>query len=240
MFSPSLEELLAGIVGQEHLTKEGAPFRLWLEAMDSSVVLVGPPGCGKTMLLKVVKETGQGQMVDVAALLADFRKALGQAQVLLVEEVDRADAARADELAKVIDAGKVVVGTARRWGDVPVKLRSRCIPFQLRALTREEIAEIVRRQVGKPIDDDALSIIVAKAGGDVRNVVKYVPVLKRMEGPITRERIEELVAVEGGSMAAYKYENDEVVSALYKALRMGWKREAFYWVQVAKRQMSLR
>ncbi|HEN47053.1 MAG TPA: AAA family ATPase, partial [Mizugakiibacter sp.] len=93
---------LDGMVGQSRLLASDAPFRRALEAGQvHSMVLWGPPGCGKTTLARLVARYADAEFLAISAVLsglAEVRKALAQAEVrfaqglrtvLFVDEVHR-------------------------------------------------------------------------------------------------------------------------------------------------------
>lgn len=64
-------ERLDDLVGQSHLIGEGKPIRKFIEAgRMPSILLWGPPGCGKTSLARVIANSLDAEFHHLSAVLA--------------------------------------------------------------------------------------------------------------------------------------------------------------------------
>ena len=69
---------LDDFIGQRHLMAATAPFRKSIEnALNASILLWGPPGCGKTTLALLLAEKSKRQLVRLSAVsdgMSELRK----------------------------------------------------------------------------------------------------------------------------------------------------------------------
>lgn len=116
-------QTLAEVIGQAHLTggEEGVLARMVAAGKLQSMILWGPPGCGKTTLARLLaEEAGYGltQVSAVASGVADLKKhfedarersRMGTRTVLFVDEIHRFNRAQQDVLLPVVEDGTVTL-----------------------------------------------------------------------------------------------------------------------------------
>ncbi len=186
-------------VGQEHIVGPGKLLRRAIEAdrLFSSIILWGPPGCGKTTLAQIIAHRTRSAFVTLSAVLAgvadlrkviaaarDRRKFHGQRTILFVDEVHRWNKAQQDALLPHVEDGTIIfIGatTENPYFEVIGALVSRSRVFQLRPLEDHHIRAILERALRDPergygrrkvaVDEDALAHLVRVAGGDARNAL---------------------------------------------------------------------
>src|SRR5215475_6691198 len=149
------------IVGQQRLLGEGAPLRRAIEGGNVySMVLWGPPGCGKTTLALLLAKYANARFHALSAVLsglADVREALAEAavnfaqgirSVLFVDEVHRFNKAQQDAFLPHIEKGVIIfVGatTENPSFELNSALLSRCRVHVLDAVTPAAIVEALKR-----------------------------------------------------------------------------------------------
>ncbi|AJY76104.1 replication-associated recombination protein A [Paenibacillus beijingensis] len=185
-------------IGQEDIVGPGKLLRRAIESDQvSSILLYGPPGCGKTTLAHIISLSTDGDFVRLNAVDASVKdvrdvieraktsKSLyGRKTILFLDEVHRFNSSRQDALLPAVEQGIIVfIGatTENPFHSVNGALLSRSTLFQLHALDKRHALEAMRRALadsGRGLgfmdiraDEDALEHIAAMAGGDIRRAL---------------------------------------------------------------------
>jgi len=185
-------------IGQEHIVGPGKLLRRAIEGDQvSSILLYGPPGCGKTTLANIISQQTEGEFVRLNAVdatvkdvretieLAKNNKALyGRKTILFLDEVHRFNTARQDALLPAVEQGIIVfIGatTENPFHHVNGALLSRSTLFQLEPLTKEHSKLAMSRALTDVerglgfmrlrADEEALEHLAAMAGGDIRRAL---------------------------------------------------------------------
>ncbi len=197
------------VVGQQRLVGAGKPLRRALEAgRVHSMVLWGPPGCGKTTLALLVARYADADFRAISAVLSglpEVRKALAEAEgnfaqgrrtVLFVDEVHRFNKAQQDAFLPHIEKGVILfIGatTENPSFELNSALLSRCRVHVLEALSAEDIVAALRRalhdderglgRLALRVDDGALAEIAQAADGDVRRALTLLEIASELAEP---------------------------------------------------------
>lgn len=185
-------------IGQEHIVGPGKLLRRAIEADQiSSILLYGPPGCGKTTLAHIISNHTKAEFVRLNAVDAsvkDVREVIEKAQndksfygtktILFLDEVHRFNSSRQDALLPAVEKGTIIfIGatTENPFHYVNGALMSRSTLFQLEPLTKEHSLIAMRRALadkGKGLgfmqlnaDEEALQHIASMANGDIRRAL---------------------------------------------------------------------
>ncbi|WP_025688722.1 replication-associated recombination protein A, partial [Paenibacillus zanthoxyli] len=191
-------ETLDEYIGQEHIVGKGKLLRRAIEADQvSSILLYGPPGCGKTTLAHIISHQTKGEFVRlnaVEATVKDVREVIERAQnakalygtktILFLDEVHRFNSSRQDALLPAVEKGTIIfIGatTENPFHYVNGALMSRSTLFQLEPLNKAHSLTAMRRALADrekglgfmdlQVDEAALDHIAAMANGDIRRAL---------------------------------------------------------------------
>lgn len=230
-------ETLDDIVGQRHVLAEGKLLRRAIEAdrLDS-LILYGPPGCGKTSLAEVIARVTRRQFSRASGILgnvAELRKLLetardrrlreGKETVLFIDEIHRFNKSQQDTLLPYVEEGDVtLIGatTHNPFFFINSPLVSRSRVFQLEPVPSDEIVELLRRALNDPrglshlsvkVDESALSHLAAVCEGDARKALNALEIAVLTTAPDTNGevRVGRAEAEESIQKKAVVYDKDE-------------------------------
>jgi putative ATPase len=211
-----------------------------------SLILWGPPGCGKTTLARLVARKSDHQFLQFSAVtsgIKEVKEAVEQARrrhahenkgtILFVDEIHRFNRAQQDAfLGPIEDGTNILIGatTENPSFEINAPLLSRCRVFTLHPLAPGQILTILERAVrcvGAQAESGALEAIANLAGGDGRAALNLV----EMCGPhIT---VEEVRRMAQRRVILYDKDRDQhydTVSAFIKSMRGSDPDAALYWL----------
>lgn len=189
-------------VGQEHiLGKDKILYRTIKADRLSSIILWGPPGCGKTSLARVISNTTKYKFTKLNAVtagVADIKQAIEEAKnpflnpsgkcILFIDEIHRFNKLQQDALLPYVENGTVILigaTTENPYFEVNKALISRSMVFRLLPLTEENIYQVLKRAITSKdglgdynikIEDETLRKIADTANGDVRTALNGLEV----------------------------------------------------------------
>ena len=252
------------VVGQKHIIgKDKLLYRAIKADKLGSIIFYGPPGTGKTTLAKVIANTTSSEFKQINATVAgkkdmeevvkEAKDRLGMYQkktILFIDEIHRFNKGQQDYLLPYVEDGTItLIGatTENPYFEVNGALLSRSSVFELKALEKEDIKELLKRAVydkekgmgtfRAEISEDALEFLADLSGGDARSALNAVEL-----GILTTERSEDGiihltldVASECIQKRVVRYDHDgdnhyDTISAFIKSMRGSDPDAAVYYL----------
>lgn len=197
-----MPKTLDDYVGQEHILGENKILYRTIKADRlSSIILWGPPGCGKTSLAKVISNTTKYKFIKLNAVTAgvsDIKNAIIESEnllmnpsgkcILFIDEIHRFNKLQQDALLPYVENGTVILigaTTENPYFEVNKALISRSMVFQLHPLTDDNIFTVLKRSLEREdglkeynvkIEDDILRKFAICSNGDVRTALNNLEV----------------------------------------------------------------
>jgi putative ATPase len=245
------------MVGQEHLTAEGALLpRLIASNRFGSLIFYGPPGCGKTSFAEVIARETKSRFVRVNAVMsnvAELRDILSVARklpdtptLLFIDELHRFNKSQQDLLLPDVEEGhiRLIGATTHNPGFyVNPPLLSRSHLFRLEPLSTAAVASVLRRALADVerglgsrkcrAEDAVLSDLAVLCDGDLRRALNAleVIVLSLPEGAeVTSKELEVFARERRVRYDADEDEHYDTISVFIKSCRGGDPDAAMYWL----------
>ena len=189
-------------VGQEHVIgKDKILYRTIKADRLSSIILFGPPGCGKTSLARVISETTKYKFYKINAVTAgvqDIKRVIEETKnfmlnpagksILFIDEIHRFNKLQQDALLPYVEDGTIILigaTTENPYFEVNKALISRSMVIKLEALTEENIFTVLKNALERKdglgeyqikIEDSTLKKLASISGGDVRTALNGLEV----------------------------------------------------------------
>ena len=229
--------------------------RSWASSTSSAKAACStgrPPGTGKTTIAKVIANTthanfrqlnattsGKKDMEEATAFAKQQLGGYQRKTILFIDEIHRFNKAQQDYLLPFVEDGTVILigaTTENPYFEVNSALISRSTVFELKLLTKEEIALLLDRAMADKdrglgsyraeLTEEARDFLADVAGGDARAALNAVElaVMTTEPGPDGRIRIDLPVAEDCIQKRAVHYDKSgdqhyDTISAFIKSMR---------------------
>ncbi|ABR30031.1 recombinase RarA [Thermosipho melanesiensis] len=238
-------------IGQEHLFGEKGLIRLAIESGNLfSAVFYGPPGCGKTSTLEIIRKKTDFEIYHFNAAVTstiDVKKVLDYAQkvkglkkmLIFVDEIHRFNKKQQDIFLPGIERGDYIfIGatTENPFKMINPALLSRIKVIAFKKLKVFEIKKLLERAISvKNIDvmESVMDFITRISDGDARFAINIYDVLSDMAKALGKEIVDdEIVTLYGGEvkMVYTSKEHYELASAFIKSIRGSDPDAALYYM----------
>ena len=189
-------------VGQEHVLGEGKILYRTIKADRlSSIILFGPPGCGKTSLARVISETTKYKFYKINAVtagVADIKRVVEETKnfmlnptgksILFIDEIHRFNKLQQDALLPYVENGSIILigaTTENPYFEVNKALISRSMVIKLNPLTEENVYTVLKNAITRKdglgeysikIEEKTLRKLAKISNGDVRTALNGLEV----------------------------------------------------------------
>ncbi|OJX81872.1 replication-associated recombination protein A [Magnetospirillum sp. 64-120] len=241
------------VVGQDHLIgPDGSLGRMLAAGRLSSVILWGPPGCGKTTIARLLAEGTDLHFEPLSAVfsgVADLRKVFdaaakrkeaGRGTLLFVDEIHRFNRAQQDGFLPYVENGTVVLVGATTENpsfELNGALLSRCQVLVLKRLDDAALDILIERaqaELGRklPLNDESRAALKAMADGDGRYFLNLVEALSILpsEPALDAAGLAKVVQQRAPAYDKDREGHYNLISALHKSLRGSDTDAALYWM----------
>lgn len=244
---------LQEVVGQDHILGENGLITRAIQTRNPlSIILWGPPGCGKTSIARLYAQAFDMRFVSMSAIfsgVADLRKIIKEAQdqpllhkgvMLFVDEIHRFNKAQQDAFLPFIENGTLILigATAENpsfYLNAALLSRLRVLPlYPLDNFSLEQLLERYEKDFkALPLTPEARQLLILWAQGDGRYLFNLIENLRHL--PTQSEQWDEqaLSQVLQKKPALFDKMGDQhynLISALHKSVRGSDPDAALYWL----------
>lgn len=245
------------VVGHSKLLVAGSPLmRLVTNEKSkswSSIILWGPPGCGKTTIARLLSDAEGTTFIELSAVgtsVSQVREVIDQAKkslelydrptVLFVDEIHRFSKSQQDSLLAAVEAGVVTLIAATTENpsfSVIRPLISRSLVFHLEPLAKSDLLEILTRAIERDerlskvqIESQALDFIAEIASGDARRALTLLEA-----AAASTDKSVDVLTVQEASANQIAFDADgelhyDTISAFIKSVRGSDADAAIYYL----------
>jgi len=241
---------LEDVIGQSHLLGADGVLTRWLtQGVLPSIILWGPPGCGKTTIARLLAAQTNLPFEQISAIFsgvadlkrvfdtARLRRRKGRGTILFVDEIHRFNKAQQDAFLPVIEDGTItLIGatTENPSFELNAALLSRTQVVILKRLDEAGIEQLLERAAFAakkplPLDAQARALLIAMADGDGRYALSLADQILAQDDILDQTALGRLVQKRAPLYDKKDDSHYNLISALHKSVRGSDVDAALYW-----------
>ncbi len=225
-------------VGQSHL-KDKISALIQAKRLPS-LLLFGPPGCGKSSLALLLAKKHNLPFSRISApeaSLATLRKSLKTGHCLILDELHRFSKAQQDFFLPILEEGNIILiatTTENPSFCITKQLLSRLHLLRLNPLEDDDLKSLAHNSLAKleiQLKDEIISLLAHLAYGDARALLNLIEFVSEL--PEEKRNIEEIKKTLPEIIAHHDKKGDnhyERISALIKSIRGSDPDAALYYL----------
>lgn len=238
------------ILGQRHLIGPDKPLTKFAQGDLLSMILWGPPGCGKTSVARVLAKSHPFKRISaVLSGIGELKKSIDSMRfesstpVFFIDEIHRWNKAQQDALLPYVEEGDIVLigaTTENPSFSIISPLLSRCRLFVLQPIEEKYICALLERahhdrerglgKLEKKIEDKAIELIAHLAHGDGRFALNLLESTARLHAEVTVETVKLVAQSQALPYDKQGEQHYDTTSAFIKSMRGSDADAAIYWL----------